>query len=291
MLTRLDHVQIAVRDLEAATERYARLLGRHPAWRAESPSMGARNSVFRLRNGSIQLIAPAGEGPLGHFAQRRLDADGEGPLALTFETEDLEACAKSLAERAIRAGDPVDGFEIEAHSGRKRRWRALPIASRSARGIRVFAVQNLDGRVRDSERSVPAPSCVSGIDHIVIQTRDADASIDVYGGGLGIRLALDRSFDARNVRLVFFRLAGITIELAAPLDRPPDPEGGESADRLWGLAFQVNDVRAMHARLAADPELDVTGVRRGNKPGTQVFSVRSGTCGVPTLLIGPEDEG
>lgn len=261
--------------------------------------MGACNSVFNFRSGSIHLIAPAGEGPLGHLVGRRLDAEGEGPLALTFETDDLEACAKKLAERGIRTGDPVEGTEVEVRSSRERRWRALPIASRSARGIRVFAVQNLHNPLQPSEFSAPAPSCVSGIDHLVIRTHDADASIDVYGGGLGIRLALDRSFDARNVRLVFFRLAGITIELAAPLNRPPKTAAGGDgaegasaggADRLWGLAFQVNDVRAARERLEADSHFDVSQVRRGNKPGTQVFSVSSGTCGVPTLLIGPADE-
>ena len=33
--------------------------------------------------------------------------------------------------------------------------------------------------------------------------------------------------------------------------------------------------------------LDVSEVRAGMKPGTRVFTVRDGTCGVPTLMIEP----
>ena len=33
--------------------------------------------------------------------------------------------------------------------------------------------------------------------------------------------------------------------------------------------------------------VDVSEVRNGRKPGTRVMTVRSGTCGVPTLLVQP----
>ena len=33
--------------------------------------------------------------------------------------------------------------------------------------------------------------------------------------------------------------------------------------------------------------VDVSEVRTGRKPGTRVMTVRSGTCGVPTLLVQP----
>ena len=50
MLTHLDHVIVAVRDLEAATQTLARLLGRGPSWRGEHPDLGTANVLFRLSN-------------------------------------------------------------------------------------------------------------------------------------------------------------------------------------------------------------------------------------------------
>ena len=38
------------------------------------------------------------------------------------------------------------------------------------------------------------------------------------GDRLALRLALDRTFEERRVRLLFFRIAGVTVELAASLD-------------------------------------------------------------------------
>ena len=57
-------------------------------------------------------------------------------------------------------------------------------------------------------------------------------------------------------------------------------------DRLWGLSWRVTDIDATRARLMA-AGIDVSEVRTGRKPGTRVMTVRSGTCGVPTLLVQP----
>jgi catechol 2,3-dioxygenase-like lactoylglutathione lyase family enzyme len=118
---------------------------------------------------------------------------------------------------------------------------------------------------------------------VVVQTVDADATIGLYRDRLGLRLALDRTFPERGVRLVFFRLAGVTIEIAARAGAAPD---ADVPDRLWGLAWQVGDADAARARLVK-LGLDVTEVRSGNKPGTRVCTVRGEPLGVPTLLISP----
>ena len=286
MFTRLDHIQIAVRDPDAAARTYTALLGQSPAWRGVSEESGAANATFRLGNTSLQLIGPEGAGPLGHLVQRHLDAEGEGPLALAFETDDAEACAKALRERGVRTADPVEGEDREVSTGVVRRWRAVPIAARAARGMRLFAVENLEDSVPRSEPTASPDSLVTGVDHVVVRSRDAEATIGVFGAGLGLRLALDRSFEERRLRLLFFRLAGITVEVTASLDEEPDPD---STDQLWGIAYKVEDVGAAQARLSELGEFDVSEVRSGQKPGTRVSTVRANTCGVATLLIGPED--
>lgn len=130
-----------------------------------------------------------------------------------------------------------------------------------------------------------APGAVRALDHVVIRTGDAESARRLYRDALGLRLALDRSFPDWGVRLLFFRLGGLTVELAASLREAPDPAG---ADRLWGLSWRVDDVAAARERLARAGR-DVSELRAGRKPGTRVFSVRDGTCGVPTLFIGPEE--
>jgi hypothetical protein len=60
----------------------------------------------------------------------------------------------------------------------------------------------------------------------------------------------------------------------------------DGRDRLWGLSFRVDDIAAARGRMLA-AGIDVSEPRAGRKPGTQVATVRSGTCGVPTILLQP----
>ena len=50
------------------------------------------------------------------------------------------------------------------------------------------------------------------------------------------------------------------------------------------MSWRVDNADATRARLAS-AGIDVSDVRTGRKPGTRVLTVRSGTCGIPTLLV------
>ena len=133
-------------------------------------------------------------------------------------------------------------------------------------------------------------AAVSGLDHAVIQTPDAEGAKSLYEG-LELRLALDRTFEQWGARLLFFRIGGITVEVAAQPGANAEPEPGSvdanrAVDRLWGLSYRVPDADAARKRLA-DLGFDVSPVRTGRKPGTRVFSVRGDPLGVPTLMLEP----
>jgi methylmalonyl-CoA/ethylmalonyl-CoA epimerase len=105
----------------------------------------------------------------------------------------------------------------------------------------------------------------------------------VWSDTLGVRLALDRTFPDRNTRILFFRLRDITIEISGGAEQPE--EGVGKPDRIWGLAWGVDSVDAACSRLR-DAGIDVSGPRRGIKPGTLVATVKGQhTHGVATLLI------
>jgi catechol 2,3-dioxygenase-like lactoylglutathione lyase family enzyme len=149
----------------------------------------------------------------------------------------------------------------------------------------LFAIEHLSpaAALPFAAPHAPAASTPHALDHVVVASDDLEAARRLYAGALGLRLALDRRFEARGLRILFFRLAGTTLEIAGPLAPPPAPA---ASDRFGGLAYRVADVAAARARLLAEG-FDVSEPRDGFKPGTRVCSVRSGTHGVPTLLIGP----
>jgi catechol 2,3-dioxygenase-like lactoylglutathione lyase family enzyme len=153
------------------------------------------------------------------------------------------------------------------------------------RGLLLFAIEH-----RSPPELLPlvAPpgdprAAPHALDHVVVRSPDVAATRALLGDGLGLRLALEKSFEAFDLHALFFRVGGVTVEVAGSLKSTADPA---AADTYWGLAWQVTDVGAARARLA-EAGFDVSPVRAGRKPGTAVCTVRSGTCGVATLLIGP----
>ena len=113
---------------------------------------------------------------------------------------------------------------------------------------------------------------------MVINTQDADDFTSIYRDIYKIRLALDTTIEHWNRRMLFFRTNATTIEVIEEKDKK------ESADELWGLAWEVDSIEDAHKRLVSN-NVEVTPIKEGLKKGTLVATIKSHTCNVPTLLI------
>ena len=88
MITRLDHIAIAVPDLQAAIERFARDLGLELAGQEDVPSQSTTTAFLPVNGTQIELIHPInGEGPVAAYLAKR----GGGLHHLCFETDDIDA--------------------------------------------------------------------------------------------------------------------------------------------------------------------------------------------------------
>lgn len=285
-LETLDHVVVAVADLDDALANYSALLGRSASWRGIHPEQGTANALFQLDNAYVELLAARGDGPLGELVRHRLEGDGEGLAALAFGTRDVSSFAEMVSRAGIEMGPVSEGRGRDAIGGVERVWRTAMLPLAATRGVLAFAIEHQSPPLPAAPLEVPAAVAATAIDHVVVMSGDIDDSTAVYRDTLGLRLALDRDFPARGLRLVFFRVGGVTVEIAGSLDGDKQPDGG---DHLWGIAYRVADVDAARGRLGRSG-WDVTTVRRGQKPGTRVCTVRDRTHGVATLLIGPDGE-
>ena len=137
------------------------------------------------------------------------------------------------------------------------------------------------GPLLDTGAPAASHDAVEAIDHVVIHSPDLDRARALWRDRLGLRLALDREFPGRGLRMLFFRSGGVTLEFVGTLAQPVDPGG---PDCLYGIAYRVSGIEACRARLLSGG-LDVSTIRPGHKPGTWVAAVRSGTADVPTLLL------
>jgi catechol 2,3-dioxygenase-like lactoylglutathione lyase family enzyme len=282
MLTSLDHIVIAVRELGAATELYGGFFGRAPSWRGEHPSYGTANTLFRLENTYVELLAPHGAGPIADRLRPWLAERGDGLFALAFGTADADRCAHAFAAAGLSVAGPIDGTGRESTTGIERRWRNVMLDEAETAGLALFAIEH-----RSAPELLPAAvaleseqAAVSGCDHVVVNTTEPDRASELFGQKLGLRLALDKEFPDWGMRLLFFRVGGVTVEVAAALQATEST----GTDRLWGVSYRTRDIDAVRARLVRNG-FDVSDVRTGRKPGTRVATVHGDPCGVATLLI------
>ena len=274
MITGLDHVVALVRDIGAAKAAYQTLLGRAPAW--QNSGEGADRVLFTLANGTIELMGPSGFNVAADRIRALLD-DREGVLAsLCFRVADMGKMHRRLERVALRP-DPVAEVESsDVASGAVLHWKRTRAATELTRDVRMFFLELAEERPLSTATDI-AP--IDGLDHVVVTTEDSDRAAALYGARLGLDLALDRSHQDWG-QLMFFRCGDLIVEVV----RPPVAGGDITRDKLWGLSWRVGDIDAARARLLA-AGVDVSEVRTGRKPGTRVMSVRSGTCGVQTLLL------
>jgi catechol 2,3-dioxygenase-like lactoylglutathione lyase family enzyme len=276
MFNKLDHLIVAVKDLQEAENNYQKLFGMGPVWSGTHKELGTSNSLFNFQNTYFELLAPTSEGLGADLVNYYLDTTGEGLIGMVFATEDIAGVHSSLQEKKFLVGDPADGEGINSSDQQVRKWKNLFLPPELTRGIFSFVIEHTEGNLpqpKDLE-----PSSPHKLDHVVINTNDADGFIEIYQDIFNIRLALDKVIEHWQKRMLFFRLNKTTIEVIEQEDDLPP------GDKMWGLAWDVKDIKKAHQRLLNEG-IEVTPIQKGVKEKTLVATVKSHTQNVPTLLI------
>ena len=98
----LDHVAIAVHNLDAALEEYRLLFDAEPLYRETVPDQGVEEAMVAVGGSFIQLIQPlSADTPVGRFLERR----GEGLHHMALAVADIETALAHLRSRGARLVD------------------------------------------------------------------------------------------------------------------------------------------------------------------------------------------
>ena len=208
--------------------------------------LGRRSVGGRLRTGNVGLAFTDG---------------APGLHSMSFATGDVAKAATLLERRAVKAECDGDTLTLDANGV------AIEVAAAAGEAPSPFT---------DDEAG-----CVSALDHVVVRTPNPERAIAFYAGRRGLDLRLDRSNPEWGARLLFFRCGNLVVEIAHDLKKGVS----DAPDHLWGLSWRVPDIARANARLKATG-LEVSEARTGRRPGSQVFTVKNGTDGVPTIFIG-----
>ena len=110
MIGRLNHVAIAVPDLEAATAQYRDVLGATVSEPVDQPDHGVTVVFVELPNAKIELLYPLGEdSPIAGFLER---SPSGGIHHLCYEVDDILAARDRLqagGARVLGDGEPKIG--------------------------------------------------------------------------------------------------------------------------------------------------------------------------------------
>jgi len=276
MFTHLDHLIVAVDDLEAAAKNYRTLFGMTPVWSGEHKELGTSNALFAFKNTYFELLSATGEGLGADLVNHYLNQSGEGLIGIVFATDDIKKAKSSLEEQGFNMPDISSGEGINSSDQQVRRWKNLFLPPELSRGLFSFIIEHTEGALPSP--MAYEPSSPHSLDHVVINTNDADSFIDIYKDAFGIRLALDKTIEHWKKRMLFFRLSKTTIEVIE------EQNDQETADTLWGLAWNVASIEETHKRLLGEG-IDITPIKKGIKDKTLVATINSHIHNVPTLLI------
>lgn len=102
-LLRIDHIGVAVPDLDEAIDFYQRTFGMTCVHVEENEEQGVREAMLRVgptpEGGHVQLLAPLRpDSPIGKF----LDRSGPGVQQVAYTVADIEATSAKLRERGVR---------------------------------------------------------------------------------------------------------------------------------------------------------------------------------------------
>jgi methylmalonyl-CoA/ethylmalonyl-CoA epimerase len=101
LLIAIDHVGVAVPDLDAAIEFYASTFGLRVVHQEVNEEQGVHEAMLAVGDSGswIQLLAPLSEdSTIGRFLSRR----GQGIQQLAYRVRDLDAVSEILRDRGVR---------------------------------------------------------------------------------------------------------------------------------------------------------------------------------------------
>ena len=275
MISSVDHLIIAVENLDQAISGYEKVLGVTPCWKGKHTELGTKNALFNFENTYLELLSPCDAGPGTEYINSLLREKGDHLAGIVLGTDNIEHTKEALKKNG-HAVEISSGEATNEKDGKIRRWKNIFLPNTLTRELFIFIIEHTEGNLAKYESH--DSSKVKKLDHVVINTQDADNFISIYRDVYKIRLALDKTIEHWKRRMLFFRTNATTIEVIEEKDKK------ETADELWGLAWEVDSIEDAHKRLVSNG-VEITPVKAGLKKGTLVATIKSHTCNVPTLLI------
>jgi hypothetical protein len=212
----LDHVIIAVNDLDSAMNDYG-LLGFTTFFGGRHARGTTHNALIVFADGSyLELLAPTGDSSADNKAVDYLPftAAGEGLSGYALGSTDLAADVAAMRAGGVAISDPTPGSRARP-DGKILHWRTAVLKAAHA----PFWIEDITPRglrVPDDPTRVRHPNGVTGIAGLVVAVADFDRAQTRYQAMLSVEP--QTGSPVAGAQTVDFRHPEFVITLAAPED-------------------------------------------------------------------------
>jgi catechol 2,3-dioxygenase-like lactoylglutathione lyase family enzyme len=287
MLTRIDHVAIAVPRLQAGIDAFTRLgFAVHPG--GAHPGRGTENAIAFFEEDYLELVSVSETA--AHLASAELTAflaHGGGLRHIVVQSADLEADVRAMRERGVDVSDVAPGGR-RTPSGHELAWRTARLGS--ANPLPLVFIQHLtplDARRRAAPGAGDHPNAAQRLERAYVAVPDLARAAAVYSRVLGMPMPHVERGAVIKADMAVFEIGPTGLGVAQPAE--PGPAADAVARRGPGPFQVLYRTRSMDAAAQA---MAVHGlpppVRGVRNTGEQAMLVRPDDAGgVYVGFVGP----
>lgn len=276
MLTHFKSILITSENIEESHEQFNKLFGHDTSDICNDSDLKIYS--HSLKNGSIELCENKNQKDIFYYSQLKKHNQDNGIQALSIISDDIFGDHKKFKQMNLNISDIEEiDFNFRNRKNVKSRLFSLKKTNSSDLNLLIF-----DKDTSLSNKGNYEDDTISKFNQIIIYTPDVEYLRNLFTEKLGIRLALDKifNFGEKDIRMMFFRIGGVTLEVIENPDSKSLSYGG--------VGWHSENISKCHKRLI-DSNFELSEIRKGRKPGTVVATIRNAPLKMPTIIIGLDD--
>jgi len=276
MLTHFKSILITSENIEESHEQFNKLFGHDTSDICNDSDLKIYS--HSLKNGSIELCENKNQKDIFYYSQLKKHNQDNGIQALSIISDDIFGDHKKFKQMNLNISDIEEiDFNFRNKKNVKSKLFSLKKTNSSDLNLLIF-----DKDTSLSNKGNYEDDTISKFNQIIIYTPDVEYLRNLFTEKLGIRLALDKvfNFGEKDIRMMFFRIGGVTLEVIENPDSKSLSYGG--------VGWHSENISKCHKRLI-DSNFELSEIRKGRKPGTVVATIRNAPLKMPTIIIGLDD--
>ena len=287
----LDHVLIAVRDLNRAVRSFQDNLGFSVTPEGVHPGRGSHNRLVVFGPEYLELIAVR-DLSQGLFRPNILPflESREGLFLFAMGTDDVDGRYLDLQRRGVAINEPVDGTRQAVEGAAAYSWRQAEIAPDETPGSQTFFIQHhqtFSERYSKPSELTKHANGITGIHHLTLAVWDAEAAAARWQQVFGLDAFPAEDLRSKGVRRVRLDLNNCYLDFVSALCPGPLSEFlDRNGQAPYELGLYVRDLSEATAYLNRREVPTSDAAARAYQPAAFVDPRYS--HGVPIVLLESE---